>query len=167
MRVLFLDIDGVLNSTRTCVALGDFPHDVTPKGLALFDQVALKLIRALCHVGDIQIVLSSSWRIIHDYQELAVKLDLPIIDHTPNRWDPGQVRGHEIQAWLDEHPEVEKYVIVDDDSDMLEEQKASFVKTFHEDGLTWAPFCKLCDLFGVNPHDCHPRSDAMKTLEPA
>lgn len=45
------------------------------------------------------------------------------------------VRGHEIQAWLDKHPEVEKYAILDDDSDMLPEQMPNFFKTTFQNGL--------------------------------
>jgi hypothetical protein len=32
------------------------------------------------------------------------------------------IRGEEIKAWLHQHPEVTRYAIVDDDSDMLPEQ---------------------------------------------
>jgi hypothetical protein len=81
-------------------------------------------------------------------------LDLPIIDMTPQAWEPHQRRGHEIKAWLDDHIEVTHYAIVDDDCDMLPEQKPQFVQTFYEDGLTFAPFTKLCDIFGVNVWDC-------------
>ena len=34
------------------------------------------------------------------------------------------------------HPEVENYVIIDDDSDMLDEQLYHFVQTNFEDGIT-------------------------------
>jgi hypothetical protein len=38
-------------------------------------------------------------------------------------------RGHEVEYWLDEHPEVEKYVIFDDDNDFLPHQRGNFVRT--------------------------------------
>ena len=42
----------------------------------------------------------------------------------------------EIDKWLSEHPEVDKYVILDDDTDMLPKQISFFVKTNpYEDGL--------------------------------
>ena len=45
------------------------------------------------------------------------------------------VRGHEIQEWLDKHPEVTRYAILDDDSDMLPEQMPNFFKTTFQNGL--------------------------------
>lgn len=39
-----------------------------------------------------------------------------------------KIRGEEIQYWLDNN-QVERYVIIDDDTDFLEEQKAFFVQT--------------------------------------
>jgi hypothetical protein len=41
------------------------------------------------------------------------------------------MRGEEIQQWLDKNPEVEDYAILDDDSDMLPEQMDKF---YHCDG---------------------------------
>ena len=46
------------------------------------------------------------------------------------------IRGDEIQEWLDEHPEVEKYAIIDDDDDMLPEQEENFFQTDFQTGLT-------------------------------
>ena len=38
-------------------------------------------------------------------------------------------RGHEIQYWLDIHPEVTNYVILDDDNDFLDTQQKYFIQT--------------------------------------
>ena len=48
----------------------------------------------------------------------------------------GLWRGHEIQLWLDEHPEVRRYAILDDDDDMLEHQTPNFFQASCETGLT-------------------------------
>lgn len=148
MRVLFLDIDGVLNSARSAVGLGGYPMELSQRGL--FDQVAIGLIRRMCQAGGISICLSSVWRLYNTPQEVADGLELPVIDRTPKLVGP---RGREIAHWLSEHPEVTEYAIVDDDADMLEEQRPRFVKTHGWEGLTWECFCKLCELFGVSPHD--------------
>jgi hypothetical protein len=37
-------------------------------------------------------------------------------------------RGHEIRLWLDRNP-VDNYCIIDDDNDVLEEQRGNFVRT--------------------------------------
>lgn len=144
-KVLFLDIDGVLNSVRSSVAYNGFPHDFTPKDMAKFDHVAIALIRRLCEVTDCSIVLSSSWRMGSTIHETAGALDLPVFDATPVL--PG-CRGDEIKAWLSGRPEVTTYAIVDDNSDMLDEQKPYFVKTDEFVGLSLKNYEDLAKLLG-------------------
>lgn len=153
-KVLFLDLDGVLNSHRSCVAFGDFPHGLDPVAVAKFDPVGLALVRHFCKATGVSVVLSSSWRILHPWAEVGAALQLPIIDATPRLAGP---RGNEIAAWLAAHPEVEQWAILDDDSDMLESQLPRFVRTPHSDGLTWAAFEQLCSLFAITPLECNPR----------
>jgi hypothetical protein len=153
MKVVFLDIDGVLNSQRSCIAFGGFPHEVVGYHRDMFDEVALRLIRGIVKQAGASVVLSSSWRITHTAHEVANGLELPIMDSTLTLWAPGQVRGHEIAEWLERHPEVESYAIVDDDSDMLPEQKPFFVQTSNFDGFRWDDACKLCRLLGVDIFD--------------
>lgn len=146
MKVLFLDIDGVLNSHRTAIAHGGFPHGFSPEQMQKFDHAAIGLIRKVCEETGAVIVLSSSWRILHAVDECATGLDLPIIDRTPSLTGN---RGQEIAAWLAEHSSVIIYAIVDDDSDMLESQRTQFVQTSHEEGLSWQDYqCLLRVLNG-------------------
>jgi hypothetical protein len=139
-KVLFLDIDGVLNSERSCYALGGFPHGFDAKNKLMFDWVAVGLIRRLCADTDTSIVLSSTWRILHSVHDCANGLDLPIFDKTPGG---GGNRGKQIQEWLDAHPEVKQYAIVDDDGDMLDEQRPFFVQTNVRNGLTLDDYSEL------------------------
>lgn len=133
MKVLFLDIDGVLNSRRSQMAFGGYPHDFSSADMARFDLVAVGLIRRLCRVTGCSIVLSSDWRYYTTAHLAANALDLPIMDVTPQL---DASRGCEINAWLNEHPEVERYAIVDDIAAMLPSQQANFVQTDDECGLT-------------------------------
>lgn len=153
MKVLFLDVDGVLNSRRSAVAFGKFPWDVEPADLPLFDNVAIGFIRKLCKETGCKIVLSSTWRGKEGMTEkIARVLDLPIIDKTPHKI--AGKRGHEIQAWLDamagRHPELQTagidYAIVDDDSDMLEDQKPFFVQTCGQDGFLLKHYDALLEI---------------------
>lgn len=149
MKILFLDIDGVLNSVRSCHAFKGYPHsfdefyDYTkPKQ---FDHVAIALIQNLCEVTGAKIVLSSSWRKLFTVKEVADALRLPIIDATPDSHDG--FRGREIERWLDLNPEVSHYAIVDDDSDMTIEQKnGHFVQTDGFEGLSYANYLALKDI---------------------
>jgi hypothetical protein len=170
VRVLFLDIDGVLNSQRTAVAFNGCPFDVRPESLHKWDMAAVNLLRGLCMAGNIKIVLSSTWRLDPDYLNIGTALNLPLIDRTGTApWMPADNarRGREIKAWLDDHVEVTHYAIVDDDSDMLPEQTPYFVQTSNFDGLTWAPFVKLCGIFGVNEYDCCPARQSSLAMDAA
>lgn len=142
-KVLFLDIDGVLNSQRSAWALGGFPHDFSEPDMRKFDHVAIGLVRQLCEETGASIVLSSSWRLLHSVHECANGLDLPIFDRTPEINLGGGKRGGEIKYWLDNHPEVVQWAIVDDDNDMLPEQRARFVRTSVKEGLTLANYSSL------------------------
>lgn len=127
MKIIFLDIDGVLNSERSVEAQYDdkFKHNVY--GPAYFDPLAIKLIEKLVIETDSKIVISSSWRIgrvIADFDFLPQVVGLTTTQHLG-------IRGHQIQHYIDDN-EIERYVIIDDDSDMLEHQKDFFV---HVNGM--------------------------------
>ena len=61
MKILFLDIDGVLNSLDSSHKLGTL-HKFAPKSIKALNDV-LKATGAV-------IVISSSWRFSHSYQEM-------------------------------------------------------------------------------------------------
>jgi hypothetical protein len=140
MKYLILDIDGVLNSIRSCYAYKGFGHPEPNLTLekSKLDPVAVKLIQRLIEETDAKVVVSSTWRILSEIKDFDF-LELPIIDFTPNKF---QYRGDEIKEWLDNHPDTESYVIIDDDSDMLEEQKPNFVHVDREYGFSWNDFCE-------------------------
>ncbi|MDH0863237.1 HAD domain-containing protein [Mitsuaria sp. GD03876] len=94
MRVPFLDIDGVLNSSKTAVAFGGYPLELTHIGA--FDRVAIRLLHRFCDSARVQVVLSSAWRLHHPFADVGKALGLPIIDATP--WLCGQPRGFEIAS---------------------------------------------------------------------
>lgn len=56
MRIIFLDIDGVLTSLRTCTTLDG-------GGLwTEFDPVGVAIIKRLCENHNYKIVISSTWK---------------------------------------------------------------------------------------------------------
>jgi hypothetical protein len=126
MKILFLDCDGVLNDSNDMMVTGDIrPYYV----------LNYKKIGHLHHIiskTDCKIVVSSSWRIMKDGIETLIRHDIPVFDKTDSLSGP---RGNEIQAWLDCHPDVTNYTILDDDSDMLIHQRPHFVQTDSSVGL--------------------------------
>ena len=117
MKIIMLDIDGVLNSTQ-----GEIMHHRRncENHFSLCPIACSNLQWILDQVPDVAIVISSTWRIYHSPKELRLILKMNqisgerIIDTTTN--EPG-IRGQQIQAWLDKNP-VDQFVIFDDDLDM-------------------------------------------------
>lgn len=154
MKIVFLDIDGVLNCRRTCIAFGGIPHTTARNGRAGLDEVAIRLIGGIVRAAGAVVVLSSTWRKHSDWLEYGPALDLPIIDRTPSLCGN---RGTEIEDWLSRHPGVERYAIIDDDSDMLAHQLPYFVHTSGINGFTWENALKLSELLGIDIYDVnHP-----------
>lgn len=158
MKVVFLDIDGVLNCHRTAIAFGGIPHTTARNGRAALDEVAIRLIGGIVRTAGAKVVLSSTWRKHADWEDYGPALDLPIIDRTPSC---SGFRGEEIAKWLLEHPEVESYAIIDDDSDMLPEQKSFFVHTSGLDGFTWMNAIDLARLCGISIYDVNHRGQRL------
>lgn len=133
MKVLFLDVDGVLNSADWFRQM-----DPTAHGIALeLDPKAVRRIQRVIEQTGAKIVLSSTWR-KHPFCVAAIEAaGLPIYDHTPDLslQDRNTPRAHEIRLWLATHPEVEAFAIVDDDSDAGQGLEARFVRTRWKHGL--------------------------------
>ena len=130
MKVIFLDIDGVLN--------------VIPQGHdafgGIFHSDFVDNLKRIIDETDAKIVISSSWR----HSGLQKMLDMwefrnlpgEVIGVTPDLYrfldfegERTMVRGDEIQAVLNIHQEITHYVILDDDTDMLKHQLGNFVQT--------------------------------------
>lgn len=114
MKIIFLDVDGVLNSNDT----EDVFH-----GFIGLDYSGIKLLREIVDATGAEIVLVSSWkhRWYKDNKELQDSLanyldqrlaeeGLKIIDKTEGMSD----RGVGIVAWLSEHP-TESWIVLDDE----------------------------------------------------
>lgn len=124
MKVLFLDIDGVVNKQES------FDRTKNPGPYPVDSYCAFLVGRIQIHT-DCSVVLSSSWRHSKEGIEKVKESIVQIIDITP---DMSGIRGDEVKAWLDKHPEVTKYAILDDDSDFYPEQP--LFKTTFKEGLT-------------------------------
>ena len=138
-KVIFLDIDGVLNTKDWhCRMTKDTPKDEF--GYA-FDPVAVANLARIIEETGADIVISSSWKFygVAKLRQMWKIRNLPgtILDITPNtvsdemllnanleEFQLGVCRGNEIKEWLSRHKgEVSNYVIIDDFDDMLPEQE--------------------------------------------
>ena len=136
--VLFLDIDGVLNS-------GAYYKGLTDKGEGAesavdhLDPAAIVHLNRLVAATGCEVVVSSTWRIKHELPRLWRMLRSRgytgphLIRKTPN-FD-GMMRQQEIAHWRQEHGKPAIYAILDDDPD-ADDQSGRFVKTTFDEGLT-------------------------------
>lgn len=123
-KIIFLDVDGVLNSMRTLQRFGwDF-----------IDPILVALVARIVRETEAKIVLSSTWRMGEESKKMVevalAEHNLEILDITPVLNGPRQT---EIQAWLDVNP-TSTFAIIDDDIDA--EIEGSFFRTDDEFGLT-------------------------------
>lgn len=139
-KILFLDVDGVLNHekfyTERYERLKNGTYDKSWP-LCEFCPESVSNLNRIVKETDCKVVVSSTWRSDDNLQDIfyAVGLDFTIYDITP--YHVSRIRGTEIDMWLEAHKdEVESYVIVDDDDDMLDNQRNRFVRTeAYKDGL--------------------------------
>lgn len=144
-RIIFLDMDGVMNNYR---------YFRTAKHKSEKDPIcpdAVKELNWIVDTTDAKIVISSTWRMFYNYDAMQNLLDNKgfkgeVIGETPDVYSSHKYnapRGAEINDWItaniddSEIHEYRRYVIIDDDSDMLLWQVPHFIHTdFSGGGLT-------------------------------
>lgn len=137
MKILFLDIDGVLNNDRSTY----YPDKTLPYPLSVLDKKCIEFLNEIVERTKCKIVISSSWRHhgIPAIQKLFDQMQMPeIYDVTPDFFykAPYYCRGDEIKEWLDQHTDVTHYCILDDNYIILDEQTEHFVLVDEAVGLT-------------------------------
>ena len=117
MKVIFLDIDGVLNSFST------LPEK--DEGLVgWLDQSNTVFLNDIVQSTNSYLVVSSTWRLqktTGEIQELLAKAGCQgvVLDSTPNLKHKKKKRFEEIHSWLQATKyNIEKFVILDDETYM-------------------------------------------------
>jgi hypothetical protein len=126
LDILFFDIDGVLNSEQSAVMWhrrGRLNGGLTPGRHDFCPIAASNLLSLFEFLPNLRLVISSTWRNNRTIQELdQIMQDAglkpgTVIGKTP-RFNDDHCRGREIQDWLTRYPNVRRFAILDDDSDM-------------------------------------------------
>lgn len=141
MKILFLDFDGVLN--------------LEPKGSTdgkFYKPAMINLEFLLNKIPDLKIVVSSAWRknglesVRNTLKENGVD-PRKVIDITGDEQskDKKDHRGYQVECWLDRHPEVKHFAILDDKSDFVP-LRHKLVKTSSYEGLTQAKVEKVIEI---------------------
>jgi hypothetical protein len=179
MKVVFLDIDGVLNIGDTTFlpevyVMADLEKGEQKVGFNVLSASCISQLNRVTETTGAKIVISSSWRcglptpkgmrLLATYlKSCGVTGD--IISRTPiypeyaaEMAKEGKsstiialawARGKEIQLWLDKHL-VDSFVIVDDMSDM-EHLTPFLVQTNFEDGITKEVSDKMIEVLNAPP----------------
>lgn len=144
MKILFLDVDGVLNSDEYYNYIRPIRKNLKFPDTKI-DPDAVNLLNYIVSKTGCEIVVSSAWRfgksinaLVSLFHEMGIEKD--IFDMT--KWDATTLtdvnpRGDEIQEWLDENKDiVTNYAILDDSYAMNDEQLPYTVFTDDKVGLT-------------------------------
>lgn len=133
MKVIFLDIDGVLNTGRYRKILKKSEGLSYEDSQFLFDPITMRNLVDLVNINQAKIVISSTWRYDKDKEDdmywtmlmgnlRQYNLEQKVIGVTPDlreKYNTIRCRGYEIKEWLDTTTEnVEGFVILDDDDNM-------------------------------------------------
>jgi len=158
MKIIFLDIDGVLHSYNYEQALVEKGLSQFDREGAIFDPQCISALARLIEATGAEIVIHSSWKDCEDkgkalcvMREIWSVRRLPghVLDVTPTlsvedmAWLYGirsttAWKGYEIKTWLAKYPDCAEYVIIDDQNICLPEQRKMAIKTDGRRGLTAA-----------------------------
>lgn len=160
VKIVFLDFDGVLNSTRYITRIRRDGAEVGEEHD--LDRVPVARLDVLCRLTGAKVVVSSSWRHGRTVGQLSVLLakrglSASVIDKTidfvPNqdplsKRDCGQ-RGDEIRHWLEQNKRlrVSRWCVLDDSDDM-DAVRDRFVRTDMHVGLTVEDVARCFELLG-------------------
>ena len=150
MKVIFLDIDGVLNSHNYVAASGG-------RGV-IIDPTRMILLKQIVDATGAEIVLSTSWREHWEKDEslcdesgrqinrIFEKYGLKILDKTPKLRIGREI---EIEEWMKEQKGIENFVVLDDKILSDRFMMGHFIKTSeYYDGLDEADVRKAIEILG-------------------
>jgi hypothetical protein len=146
MKIIFLDIDGVLNSS---LFLKDHKN-------TLIDDRCVSLLGELIIISKAKVVLHSGWKALFDDNMLPTRDDaaflhnvlrknkISLYDKTPDFSTEeirkaqtfSKVKAKEILSWIETHASIESYVVLDDLDLNNDEVSAHQIKTDNQKGLT-------------------------------
>ena len=149
MKIIFLDMDGVMNHELFYRGYSKYPRKTIKRPLDQIDQGSVEILNELVKETGAKIVISSTWRIHYSPEEMQGYIEHfgfigEVIGSTPKCSDKYSVRGNEISAWIKENEALtglpyykfDEYVILDDDSDMLYQQRDNYVQVDRYCGIS-------------------------------
>ncbi len=157
MKVIFLDIDGVLNS--------NFWNDTHKREISdgtLIDEDKVMMLGQLIRNTNATVILHSGWRfwfdrdvkplrreaerLIEMFEKEDIKIDGVTPDHTTEEIRKSKkfslVKASEILAWISQHDNIENWIVIDDLDLHNEEVRKHQIFTDAKIGLTVENICE-------------------------
>lgn len=151
MKVIFLDIDGVLNSGEWDVYVQSFIYGACFNSCYLLSQEMILRLQNVVFQTNAEIVLTSSWRTNERAMD-ALRRQLNLyhlsIRDTTVSYAYGN-RADEVKLWIESHSNVTSYAIVDDYDDGFTQDEVlstHFVQTAYAYGLTHEKAAEMIEI---------------------
>jgi len=167
MKVIFLDIDGVLNSEEF---LKNNQNE-------MIDRDSVNTLKNIIDKTGAVIVMSSGWRLWFDdnmmpkdgdsqyLYDILCEFDINLFGKTPDfsteeirtKKTFSHVKAKEIIAWLSEYEDAYQYVVLDDLNLRNEEINSHLVRTNAQVGITEDDAKRVIDMLNKENNFCYPR----------
>lgn len=161
-NICFLDFDGVFVNTHKAFLIK-----------SVCDPTAAAILSKVLEEFNFKIVVSSTWRLGASRLELHTYLRLCGIkakiheNFCTCQMGAGFNRGDEIEHWLLNCKEkVDNYIIIDDDSDMLQKQMSQFIHVDGREGFSVADYYKIKSLFISNNDNKNHKTTCISEMRP-
>ena len=131
MKIIFLDVDGVLNTSETYINMLN-RYNKTKQVDIDIDEFRLEYLKTILDNTDAKVVLSSSWRggFIKQNNKvvprsckgkklynLLTKYNIELYDLTPNIYSDIN-REAQINYWLSSNNDIDNFIIIDDEPNL-------------------------------------------------
>lgn len=132
MKIIFLDIDGVIclsrewgsrkNKTKRWELEGGEGEIPVTIRLDDFNKIAVNVLNDIILTSGADLVISSDWRLYATLDEMkdlfhqfgVIKGPIDFTPELQTTTKHSDIRVEEIKSWLKSHPKVEKWVAIDD-----------------------------------------------------
>jgi hypothetical protein len=151
MRVIFLDIDGVLNSEEWDRYVQSFTYGARFNSCYLLSQEMILRLQNVVFQTNAEIVLTSSWR-TNERAMCALTRQLSLyhlsIRDSTVSYAYGN-RADEVKLWIKSHSNITSYAIIDDYDDGFTQDEVlstHFVQTAYAYGLTHEKAAEMIEI---------------------
>lgn len=149
-KVVFLDFDGPMVPARAEFLQKRKEFDV-------FDPCAVAMLNNIIEITGTKLVISSTFgsrgyeKTLQVFHENGIDPGHLHADWVTER-DPYRERADQIEHWIDQHPEVRRYAVLDD-WDMTETFGEHMVLVSYNEGMLTGHRMKMIELLGRKEND--------------